>query len=55
VSLLSIVLTLSPVAAIGWSLLLFTTWPTPRQLLGGVAVLLGVGIVTIARSGSDAE
>jgi drug/metabolite transporter (DMT)-like permease len=55
VSLLSIVLTLSPVAAIGWSLLLFTTWPTPQQLLGGVAVLLGVGVVTIARSGSDAE
>ena len=55
VSLLSIVLTLSPVATIGWSLLLFTTWPTPRQLLGGVAVLLGVCIVTIARSASDAE
>ena len=50
VSLLSIVLTLSPVATIGWSFLLFSTWPTPRQLLGGVAVLLGVGIVTIARS-----
>ena len=50
VSLLSIVLTLSPVAAIGWSLLLFSAWPTPRELLGGVAVLIGVGIVTIARS-----
>jgi O-acetylserine/cysteine efflux transporter len=55
VSLLSIVLTLSPVATIGWSLLLFSTWPTPRQLLGGAAVLLGVGIVTIARSASGAE
>ena len=55
VSLLAIVLTLSPVATIGWSLLLFSTWPTPRELLGGIAVLLGVGIVTIVRSGSDAE
>lgn len=54
VSLLSIVLTLSPVATIVWSVLLFAAWPTPRQLLGGAAVLLGVAIVTIARSAKDA-
>jgi len=48
-SIHSIVLTLSPVAAICWSLLLFDTFPTPQQLLGGVAVLLGVLLVTISR------
>jgi O-acetylserine/cysteine efflux transporter len=53
VSLLSIVLTLSPAVAIGWSLLLFAAWPTPRQLLGGAAVLLGVAVATLARSARD--
>jgi drug/metabolite transporter (DMT)-like permease len=47
ISIHSIVLTLSPVAAICWSFLLFDTFPTPQQLLGGVAVMLGVLVVTI--------
>jgi drug/metabolite transporter (DMT)-like permease len=46
-SIHSIVLTLSPVAAICWSLLLFDTLPTPQQLLGGTGVILGVLVVTI--------
>lgn len=46
-SLFSIVLTLSPVATILWSLLLFDTLPTLQQLLGGAAVILGVLIVTL--------
>ncbi len=48
-SIHSIVLTLSPVAAICWSLLLFDTFPTPQQLLGGGGVILGVLLVTISR------
>jgi drug/metabolite transporter (DMT)-like permease len=43
----AIVLTLSPVVAIGWSLFLFSTIPTPQQLLGGLAVMAGVFMVTI--------
>jgi drug/metabolite transporter (DMT)-like permease len=46
----SIVLTLSPVAAILWSLLLFETLPTLQQLAGGVAVMMGVLIVTVRRN-----
>jgi drug/metabolite transporter (DMT)-like permease len=49
-SIHSIVLTLSPVAAIYWSLLLFGTSPTPQQLLGGAGVILGVLVVTINQS-----
>jgi drug/metabolite transporter (DMT)-like permease len=49
-SIHSIVLTLSPVAAIYWSLLLFDTSPTPQQLLGGAGVILGVLIVTVNQS-----
>ncbi len=49
-SIHSIVLTLSPVATICWSLLLFDTFPTPQQLLGGAGVILGVLIVTLNRS-----
>lgn len=47
ISIHSIVLTLSPVAAVCWSLLLFDTLPTLQQLLGGAGVILGVLIVTI--------
>ncbi len=46
-SLHAIVLTLSPVVAVVWSLFLFGTSPTPQQLIGGVGVLLGVMIVTL--------
>jgi len=43
----AIILTLSPVAAVLWSLLLFNTFPTLGQLLGGAAVILGVLVVTL--------
>lgn len=46
VSLLSLISTVSPVVAILWSLALFRVWPNPRELLGGVAVLVGIAIVT---------
>jgi drug/metabolite transporter (DMT)-like permease len=49
-SIHSIVLTLSPVAAILWSLFLFNTLPTSQQLLGGTAVILGVLIVTLKQN-----
>jgi drug/metabolite transporter (DMT)-like permease len=48
-SIHTILLTFSPVATVLWSLLLFDTMPTPQQLLGGTAVILGVLIVTINR------
>ena len=41
-SLHSIVMTLSPVVTIGWTLLLFGIWPTGQQLLGGGVVIVGV-------------
>jgi drug/metabolite transporter (DMT)-like permease len=43
----AIVLTLSPVATVLWSLLLFDAVPTLRQLVGGSAVLMGVAIATV--------
>ena len=43
----AIILTLSPVATVLWSLLLFNTFPTWGQMIGGTAVLLGVLIVTL--------
>jgi drug/metabolite transporter (DMT)-like permease len=49
-SIHSLVLTLSPVAAILWSLFLFNTLPTSQQLLGGVAVIAGVLMVTIKQN-----
>jgi drug/metabolite transporter (DMT)-like permease len=49
ISIHSIVLTLSPVLAICWSILLFDTSPTHQQLLGGAAVILGVLLVTASR------
>ncbi len=50
-SMFSIVLTVSPVVAILWTWGLFGIAPTPQQLLGGLAVILGIGIVTMTRSG----
>ena len=41
-SLHSVVMTLSPVVAIAWTLLLFDIWPTWQQLLGGAVVICGV-------------
>jgi drug/metabolite transporter (DMT)-like permease len=49
-SLHTIALTLSPIAAITWALLLFGSLPTLQQLLGGVAVLAGVLIVSLGAS-----
>lgn len=45
-SMHTLVLTLSPVAAIVWSYFLFDASPTMRQLIGGAAVLVGVMLVT---------
>jgi len=50
ISVLAIVLTLSPVAAVLWAFILFDTVPTVQQLIGGVGVILGVFIVTIKRN-----
>jgi drug/metabolite transporter (DMT)-like permease len=49
-SLHSIVLTVSPVVAIIWSLFLFDVVPTTAQIVGGLAVLVGVLIVTMGRA-----
>ncbi len=46
-SLHSIILTLSPIATILWTLLLFGVSPTPQQLVGGAAVIGGVLMVTV--------
>lgn len=45
----AILLTLSPVVTILWSLLLFQTWPTRYGWGGGTAVLIGIFIVTQSR------
>jgi drug/metabolite transporter (DMT)-like permease len=45
----TILLTLSPVVTIVWSLLLFSTLPGPQQFAGGAAVLAGVMVVTWPR------
>jgi O-acetylserine/cysteine efflux transporter len=50
VSVLTLILTLSPVVAIVWSLILFGVQPTMQQLIGGAAVLAGVLIVTTRRA-----
>jgi len=49
-SIHSIVLTLSPVAAILLALLLFDTMPTLQQFIGGFGVIAGVFMVTLRRS-----
>ena len=43
----TIVLTLSPVVAVLWTIFLFDTVPTVQQLIGGAGVILGVMIVTV--------
>jgi len=45
-SILSIVLTVSPAVTVLWALALFGTVPTLQQLLGGAAVIAGVLTVT---------
>lgn len=49
VSVLTLVLTLTPAVTIVWSLLLFGVQPTLPQLIGGAGVLAGVLIVTTLR------
>lgn len=46
ITLFAAILTLSPVIAVGWSFLLFGDFPRPQQLLGGLAVLVGVLLTT---------
>lgn len=50
VSIHALIFTLSPVVAILWSLALFGSQPTGRDLLGGAIVLIGVLIVTYRRT-----
>ncbi|MCB0152164.1 MAG: DMT family transporter, partial [Caldilineaceae bacterium] len=49
-SIHTIILTLSPVVAIGVSLMLFGTFPGTQELIGGVMVLAGVVVVNRARA-----
>lgn len=48
-SIHTIILTLSPVVTIGWSLLLFGQFPTALGLIGGALVILGVFLATRRR------
>jgi drug/metabolite transporter (DMT)-like permease len=49
-SMHTIILTLSPVLTVLWSVILFSERPSLQALIGGVAVLLGVIIVTSSMS-----
>jgi drug/metabolite transporter (DMT)-like permease len=49
-SILTIILTLSPVLTVLWSVILFSERPSLQAFIGGVAVLLGVIIVTYSMS-----
>ena len=48
---LTIALTLSPVVTWLWSIPLFGGWPTLTEVLGGIAILAGVIIVSASRGG----
>lgn len=50
ISLFSILMTLSPLLTVIWSVLIFDVIPTWIQLLGGVGILVGVSIVTRNRN-----
>jgi len=54
-SLHTILLTLSPVATILWSLALFSERPSTQGLVGGTAVLIGIVIVTVSRGRRQVE
>lgn len=45
-SMHTIILTLTPILAVLWSLLFFRVTPTPAQLTGGAAIIAGVLLVT---------
>jgi drug/metabolite transporter (DMT)-like permease len=49
-SVFSIVLALSPVVAVLWTVVLFNTVPAIQQLIGGIGVILGVFMVTVKRN-----
>ena len=49
ISLHTLVLTLSPIMAALWSLLLFGIVPSAQQLVGGLAVISGIAVVSLAR------
>jgi drug/metabolite transporter (DMT)-like permease len=54
-SMHTLALTLSPIAAILWALLLFGTFPTPQQIIGGIGVIAGVLIVSLkGKANNDA-
>lgn len=52
-SIFTILLTLSPVITILWSVALFGERPTPQSLVGGAAVILGVILVTASQRNSQ--
>jgi drug/metabolite transporter (DMT)-like permease len=49
-SFFTIILTLSPVITVLWSFLLFGLIPTQQSMIGGMAVILGVAIVSFSKS-----
>ena len=49
-SFFTIILTLSPVITVLWSFLLFGLIPTRQSMIGGMAVILGVAIVSFSKS-----
>lgn len=51
-SIHTLALTLSPIAAILWALLFFRTLPSLQQILGGIAVITGVCVVSLNASHS---
>jgi O-acetylserine/cysteine efflux transporter len=50
-SLLTIILTLSPIVTVVWSLILFGSRPSLQEMIGGLAILAGVMVVTAKRGG----
>lgn len=48
-SLHAIILTLSPVLTVVWSMLLFGVVPQPLQFIGGLVVVVGVGLAAFRR------
>jgi drug/metabolite transporter (DMT)-like permease len=49
----SLVLTFSPVVAGLWSLALFGVQPSAQALLGGLAVIIGIAVVTLRRESNE--
>lgn len=49
ISIHAILLTLSPVITILWSWLLFSSWPSWQGIGGGMAVIVGVILVTLSK------